>query len=73
MQQQHQQHNNNNKQTLASFSSRELREKYEIPGVFLIENFVTTIIIINRIVVACSCVYIVLVVVLKVFRVQNFA
>ena len=41
MQQQHQQHNNNNKQTLASFSSRELREKYEIPGVFLIENFVT--------------------------------
>jgi alkylated DNA repair dioxygenase AlkB len=36
-QQQQQQH----KQTLASFSSRELREKYELPGVFLIENFVT--------------------------------
>ena len=43
--QRHYHHNHNqqqqHKQTLASFSSRELREKYEIPGVFLIENFVT--------------------------------
>jgi alkylated DNA repair dioxygenase AlkB len=37
----HQQQQQQHKQTLASFSSRELREKYEIPGVFLIENFVT--------------------------------
>jgi alkylated DNA repair dioxygenase AlkB len=37
----HHQQQQQHKQTLASFSSRELREKYEIPGVFLIENFVT--------------------------------
>jgi len=40
----HHNHNHNQqqlKQTLASFSSRELREQYEIPGVFLIEDFVT--------------------------------
>ena len=52
MQQQHQQHNNNNnnKQTLASFSSRELREKYEIPGVLSIENFVPAVKLLENIV-----------------------